>query len=149
MGHQLIYTVAKRGVKGQGHCIYSLDEYFPQDSLRNTGYYSKFKLPRTINVSDITNAPAENISLPSAFSYFFDGKYNFFSKSYLGKEYLDSNARPGNFLNHWVILDELGQQPIEKFGSPSFRKSMSVDEVDNSEIPKYLSDKVELINGQI
>lgn len=149
MGHQLIYTVARFGVKGQGHCIYSYDKHFPQDKLRDTSYFSKFKLPNTINVSDITDASKEEVSLPYSFAYFFDGKYNFFSKRYLGKEYLISNARPGNFLNHWVILDELRQYPIEKFESPTFRTSMDVEEVDNTKIPDYLSDNIELLNGSL
>lgn len=149
MGHQLIYTVARYGVKGQGHCIYSYDEHFPQERLRDISYYSKFRLPQTLNVADITNIAFENRILPSTFAYFYDGKYNFFSKRYLGKEYLNRDARPGNFLNHWVILDELMQHPIEKFRSPTFRTSMLVEEVDNIDIPAYLSDKFELLSGPI
>lgn len=150
MGHQLIYTVAKRGLKGgNGHCVYSYDEFFPQGKLRGTTYFSQFKWPKTIDVSQIVDSSETDISVPNTFSYFYDGKPHFYSKTYLGKEYLEARQRPGNFLSHLVILDEVTDYPISFYGSSDFRETMSKEEVNSVQVPPFLPSISYLSSGYL
>ncbi|MDR1542720.1 MAG: hypothetical protein LBU32_33050 [Clostridiales bacterium] len=145
---QVIYTSCKRGRDGvsDGQQIYSYSAGFSDagnDEVRMQFGYPKPNYPGEITEELIAG-------YPKRFQYkrLSDGRACFALGTYLGRDYMGSAGRLGNFLCHVVICgsDDIDFYPIELYKNGMLRERMEFNEVNNPQKPDYLP-KLELEPG--
>lgn len=139
--HQIIYTSCMRGMKGvnDGQQVFSYDAQFQssaQDEIKNFFFYQQPALESgTVMTEEIAR------TLPRSFTYRkLSNSYALAQSTYLGRDYMGSTGRFGNFLSHVVVADgkEMGSYPCEYFGSNLLRTEMDFEEVNNPNPPEFL-----------
>ena len=150
--HQIIYTSCMRGIDGvnDGQQIYSYDEGFTEaksDEVRSLFRYQEPSLaPGVMMTEELA------LAMPSSFSYNFlpSGNVAVSLNTYLGRDYMGSAGRFGNFLSHSILcdFDDFNIYPCELYGGTVLRSRMEYEEVNNPNTPPYLPE-AELIKGYI
>lgn len=138
--HQLIFTSCRRGIDGvnDGQQVFSYDAGFPREILPRLTPSLTYKGP------DLPEGVAMSEALvpgyPKSFTYerLSDGLHHLALKTYLGKDYMGPSGRFGNFLSHDVLVEDLTANPMEFYGSSTFRTRMGFDEVNRTEAPDHL-----------
>lgn len=144
--HQVIYTSCRRGIEGasDGQQIYSYDSGFrevPRDQIK--GIFS-YQLPSLPPGQVMTEELAP--TMPRSFTWrrFGDKNCALTLATYLGRDYMGSAGRFGNYLCHSVVGDaaEFDLYPCELYGNGLLRSSMEFDEVNSTETPPFLDEPV-------
>lgn len=138
--HQLIFTSCRRGIDGvnDGQQVFSYDAGFPRELLPRLTPSLTYKGP------DLPEGVAMSEALvpdyPKSFSYerLSGGFHHLALKTYLGKDYMGPSGRFGNFLSHDLLVPDLTANPMEYYGSSTFRTRMGFEEVNRSETPDHL-----------
>lgn len=144
--HQIIYTSCLRGINGvnDGQQIYSYDASFKD--ANNNEVKSLFSYqPPALEPGEIMNEEIA-LTMPKSFTYrkLSNGMCALALNTYLGRDYMGSAGRFGNYLSHVVIADESDIQnyPCEFYGSNLLRDHMEYEEVNNPNRPDYLPEPV-------
>ena len=150
--HQIIYTSCMRGIDGvnDGQQIFSYDEAFKDskvDEVKSLFTYQVPALPAGVLMSEEIAK-----TMPVSFMYRLlkNGSSTITLNTYLGRDYMGSAGRFGNHLSHSIICDfsDFDVYPCEMYASTALRSSMEYEEVNNPEIPAYLSTP-ELTRGYV
>ncbi len=138
--HQIIYTSCMRGIQGvnDGQQVFSYDKGFQAvEQVKGFFAYQQPALPSGVAMSEELA-----LTMPRSFIYrnIDSGQTAFALTSYLGRDYMGSSGRFGNFLSHVVTADvtEVKKYPCEYFDSPMLRKAMVFEEVNNPSPPEHL-----------
>ncbi len=140
--HQVIFTSCKRGISGvnDGQQIFSHNADFTDyaaDSIRRLYTYQVPRLEAGVAMTEEIAA-----TMPQSFTYrkVDDSKSAIALGTYLGRDYMGSAGRFGNFLSHVIVADDgdITNYPCEFYGSIMLRSSMEYEEVNNPDRPDYL-----------
>lgn len=140
--HQIIYTSCMRGINGvnDGQQVFSYDASFKD--ANNDGVKSLFSYQPPTLESGLTMTEEIARTLPRSFIYrrLDNGKCALALSSYLGRDYMGSAGRFGNYLSHVVVADEneIAHYPCEFFGGALLRDQMQFEEVNNPNKPDFL-----------
>lgn len=142
--HQIIYTSCKRGIQGihDGQQVFSQDKDFgTTEEVQGFFSYQQPALPPGTAMSEEIA-----LTLPRSFSgkILGSGAYALGLSSYLGRDYMGSTGRFGNFLSHVVVAqrDDIRFYPCEFFASDMLRSSMDFGEVNSPDTPAFLPSPV-------
>jgi hypothetical protein len=131
-----------RGIDGvnDGQQIYSYDADF-QDS-KSQDVRSLFTYQTPALEAGVVMSEEIALTMPKAFIFrkLDNGTCAVTLNTYLGRDYMGSTGRFGNYLSHSIICseEEYAYYPCEFYGSEMLRDSMTYEEVNNSEKPLYL-----------
>ena len=151
--HQIIFTSCKRGINGvnDGQQIFSYDASFRDANSDDIKRLFSYTIPSLPAGESMTEELAK--TMPKAFSYrkLRDGRSAVVLNTYLGRDYMGSEGRFGNYLGHAVIADEgqLDCYPCELYGGAFLRDHMEYEEVNNPNPPDYLPTPVLVPGDQI
>lgn len=140
--HQIIYTSCMRGIRGvnDGQQVFSYDKDFEMIGEDNVKSFFSYQAPALQAGVAMTEEIAK--TLPKNFCYkVTDRGFSVFAKcTYLGRDYMGSSGRFGNFLSHVVAShnEDIQNYPCEFFGSSMLRDCMDFNEVNNSNTPNFL-----------
>ena len=141
--HQIIYTSCMRGINGMndGQQVYSYDAQFRD--INNDEIKSLFSYhPPALKTGEIMTEEIAS-TLPRAFTYrkLDSGSCALVLSTYLGRDYMGSAGRFGNYLSHVVIAEpsDILNYPCEFYGGVLLRDHMKFDEVNNPNPPDFLS----------
>ena len=144
--HQIIYTSCRRGINGvnDGQQIFSYDASFKEadnDEVKSLFSYQ----PPTLE-SGVIMTEELALTLPKSFIYrkLENGTCALALNTYLGRDYMGSAGRFGNYLSHVIIADEsdIKNYPCEFYGSSLLRNHMEFEEVNNPDRPDFLPEPV-------
>lgn len=150
--HQIIYTSCMRGMEGvnDGQQIFSYDEGFRESKSDEVKSLFTYQAPSLEPGVVMTDELA--LSMPQSFSYqtLAGGRAAFSLNTYLGRDYMGSMGRFGNYLSHSILCDmaDLTIYPCELYQSVIFRSGMEYSEVNNPKPPAYLPEP-RLLKGDI
>jgi len=150
--HQIIYTSCKRGINGvsDGQQIYSYDKDFQDSNSQDVRSLFSYRTP-TLDYGVVMSEEIA-LTMPKAFTYrkLYNKTCAITLNTYLGRDYMGSEGRFGNYLSHSIICDEseYTYYPCEFYGSKMFRSSILYDEVNNPNKPDFLPTP-ELIKGNL
>ncbi|MDR1901697.1 MAG: hypothetical protein LBQ88_05360 [Treponema sp.] len=140
--HQIIYTSCKRGIDGfnDGQQVFSYDKgfkYSKSDNVRSLFTYQPPSLqPGVVMTEEIAK------TMPQAFTFrkIDSGTYAITLNTYIGRDYMPTGGRFGNYLSHSIIFNAayLQNYPCEFFESEMLRGFMDKDEVNNPDPPGFL-----------
>jgi len=148
--HQIIYTSCKRGINGvnDGQQIYSYDASFNDSALDHVKSLFAYQVPTLAPGVVMSEEIAE--TMPQSFIYrrISDESCAIVLNTYLGRDYMGSAGRFGNYLSHGIICEELeiNHYPCEFYGSELLRSRMDFNEVNSPDKPPFLPEP-ELIRG--
>lgn len=140
--HQIIYTSCKRGIDGvnDGQQIFSYDRTFDGPKSDDVKNMFSYQLPSLDPGQSMTEELAKE--MPQSFIYrtFGNGQCALALNTYLGRDYMGSSGRFGNYLSHTIVCDseDFDMYPCEIYGSSSLRDHMDFEEVNNPDKPDYL-----------
>lgn len=144
--HQIIYTSCMRGINGvnDGQQVFSYTEGFPyQNNSEVSGLFSY--QPPALEAGVIMSEEIA-LTMPSAFTYrrLEDGTYALKLSTYLGRDYMGSAGRFGNFLSHVVLVAQeyFSGYPCEYYSSATLRSKMAFEEVNQPNPPRFLPSPV-------
>jgi hypothetical protein len=140
--HQIIYTSCKRGIDGvnDGQQIFSYDRTFDGAKSDDVKNMFSYQVPALESGQSMTEELAKE--MPQSFIYrqFENGQSALALNTYLGRDYMGSSGRFGNYLSHTIVCDSenFDMYPCEIYGSSSLRDHMEFEEVNNPDKPDYL-----------
>lgn len=140
--HQIIYTSCMRGIDSvnDGQQIYSYNEGFNDYKSEDVKSLFTYQVPNLSPGVIMTEEVAA--SMPVAFMYrkLKSGKASISLNTYLGRDYMGSAGRFGNYLCHTIVTDfnDMLVYPCELFGGVSLRSHMEYQEVNNPNPPGFL-----------
>lgn len=141
-----------RGIDGvnDGQQIYSYDEDF-QDS-KSEGVRSLFTYQTPALGAGVVMSEEIALTMPKAFIFrkLNNGTCAVTLNTYLGRDYMGSTGRFGNYLSHSIICneEEYAYYPCEFYGNEMLRDCMEYGEVNNPERPPFLPTP-ELLRGYL
>ncbi len=140
--HQIIYTSCMRGIHGvnDGQQVFSYDAQFKDannDSVKSLFSYQPPALGAGVIMTEEIAA-----AMPKTFIFrkLENGTCALALNTYLGRDYMGSAGRFGNYLSHVVVAEEkeVTVYPCEFYGSSLLRDHMEFEEVNNPNPPQYL-----------
>lgn len=140
--HQIIYTSCMRGINGinDGQQIFSYDSQFKDynsDEIKNLFSYQPPALEPGVRMTEEIA-----LTLPQSFAFrkFENGTCALVLNTYLGRDYMGSTGRFGNYLSHVVTADEkdITNYPCEFYDGSFLRNHMEFKEVNNPNTPDFL-----------
>lgn len=144
--HQIIYTSCMRGIDGvnDGQQIFSYDAGFAE--LKNDEVKSLFTYQVPSLAPGVIMTEELALTMPAAFSFrnLKSGKVSVTLNTYLGRDYMGSAGRFGNYLSHSVVCDsyDMNLYPSEIYGSSVLRSAMEYSVVNNPKPPAHLPEAV-------
>lgn len=139
-----------RGIEGvnDGQQIYSYDADFQDNKSESVKSLFTYQIP-TLETGVVMSEEIA-LTMPKAFIFrkLDNGTCAVTLNTYLGRDYMGSTGRFGNYLSHSIICDEAeyAYYPCEFYGSEMLRDSMDYEEINNPERPPFLS-APELLRG--
>lgn len=127
-----------------GQQVYSYTKNFSKRTSEDVNRLFTYQVPSLPQGVTMTEEVAK--TMPASFFYRFlsDGTAAIALNTYLGRDYMGSAGRFGNYLSHAVVydFDALDMYPSEIYGSSTLRSEMAYDEVNNPKGPDYLPEPV-------
>lgn len=144
--HQIIYTSCMRGINGvnDGQQVFSYDASFRD--ANNDEVKTLFSYHTPILEADKKMTEELALTMPKSFIYrkLDDGRCALALNTYLGRDYMGSAGRFGNYLSHVVVADEedMLNYPCEFYGGNLLRDRMKFEEVNNPNRPDFLPEPI-------
>lgn len=140
--HQIIYTSCRRGINGvyDGMQVYSFDAAFQDVENAEIRRMFTYRHPELENGIAMSEALAR--TMPVSFTYrpLENGSCAMALNTYLGRDYMGSSGRFGNYLSHVITFEpeDVCNYPAEFYGSGIWRTRMEFEEVNHPDKPEYL-----------